>query len=80
MGIIKYRPISDNSDYSYVLDFNSQSYFLTIYKKMISLKTYEDEGAIYVSSKQVKKIVKSSSRLKNRLETTIKKWKILRNF
>ena len=61
MEVMRYHPLFDNIDgFNYKLDYNTQNFFFSVYRKLITLKSLEDEGTTYIPIKQAKKIIRVS--------------------
>lgn len=61
MDVMRYFPLFDNIDgFNYKMDYNTQNFFFVVYRKMITYKSFEEEGATYVQVKNAKKLMKAS--------------------
>ena len=61
LEVMRYHPLFDNIDgFPYKMDYNTQNFFFSIYRKFVTIKNHEDEGATYIPVKQAKKFIKAS--------------------
>jgi len=61
MDVMRYSPLFEAPDsFNYKIDYNTQNFFFTIYKKLITYTCMEEEGATYINVKQVKKLMRAS--------------------
>jgi hypothetical protein len=61
MDVMRYQPPNDPSDpFNYKLDYNTQNFFFTIHKKIVTYPSVEDEGTTFVQLIPVKKLMRAS--------------------
>jgi hypothetical protein len=61
MDVMRYYPLFDNLDgFNYKMDYNTQNFFFVVYRKIVTFKPIEDEGATFVQVKNAKKLMKAS--------------------
>lgn len=46
--------------FNYKIDFNTQNFFFAVFKRMMTYKSIDEEGATFIPVKQVKKLMRAT--------------------